>query len=149
MRTPSPRRRRRRLALLLFPALCAVLALTAACGDTIVNVPTTPTPVTPAPTKDRVEYHVIGNALGARVRYSSSVEGLNQTTTTLPFQAVITSSSADGAFLFLEATPSGYSALVQNPFVSVQIFVNGALFREAATTSVFNETITVSGTYRR
>ena len=58
-------------------------------------------------------------------------------------------SSADGTFLFLEATPTGYSALVQNPFVAVQIFVNGALFREAATTSALNETVTVSGTYRR
>jgi hypothetical protein len=127
-------------------------ALTLACGDTIVNLPTTPTPATPTPPvviKDRVEFHVTGNAIGARVKYSSSVEGLNQTTTTLPFQATLNSSSADGAFLFLEATPSGYSVLVSNPFVEVQIFVNGNLFREAATTSYLNETVTVQGTFRR
>ena len=126
-------------------------ALTIACGDTIVNVPTTPTPIptNPIPVKaDRVEFHVVGNAIAARVKYSSSVEGLNQVTTVLPFQTLINSNS-DGAFLFLEATPTGYSALVANPFVAVQIFVNGSLFREAATTSSFNETVSVSGTYRR
>jgi hypothetical protein len=125
-------------------------ALTLACGDTIVNVPTTPTPLptTPVVTKDVIEYHVTGNAIGAKVKYSSSVEGLNQTTTTLPFQTLITTSGTS-TFLFLEATPTGYSALVANPFVAVQIFVNGTLFRESATTSAFNETVSVSGTYRR
>ena len=125
-------------------------ALTVACGDTIVNVPTTPTPTTTTPvvTKDKIQFVAIGNALAARVKFSSSVEGLNQVTTTLPFQSTVTS-SADGTFLFLEATPTGYSALVVNPFVAVQIFVNGSLFREAATTSSFNETVSVSGTYRR
>ena len=144
MKYPRPRPR----TPLAFVAVALAAALTVACGDTIVNVPTTPTPISTAPVKDRIEYHVTGNALSVRVKYSSSVEGVNQVTTTLPFQSTLTS-SADGTFLFLEATPTGYSALVSNPFVAVQIFVNGALFREAATTSALNETISVSGTYRR
>ena len=126
--------------------------IVAACGDTVINIPSpspvdTPNPI-PVVTKDKIQFVVTGNAVSVKVKYSSSVEGLNQTTTTLPFQSTI-SSSADGTFLFLEATPSGYSALVVNPFVAVQIFVNGSLFREAATTSAFNETVSVSGTYRR
>jgi hypothetical protein len=73
---------------------------------------------------------------------------LNQTTTTLPFQEVVTFKS-DGSFLFIEATATGYNATVVNPFLSVQILVNGTLFREASTNSFFNETISASGTYRR
>jgi hypothetical protein len=135
--------------------LTLILALTLACGDTIVNLPTnpsalsaTPTTTTPVVTKDVIEFHVTGNANGAKVKYSSSVEGLNQTTTTLPFQTLITTSGSS-SFLFLEATATGYSVLVTNPFLAVQIFVNGQLFRESATTSAFNETVSVSGTYRR
>lgn len=133
--------------------LLILILLPLACDRTYYYNPTSPTNTTtvnttPVITKDKIEFHVIGNALGARVKYSSGVEGLNQITTVLPFQSTITSSN-DSIFLYLEAQATLFSGSVVNPFMDIQIFVNGNLFREASSNSSLLETISVSGTYRR
>ena len=137
----------------LFAGLLALVVLTlpAACGDTIVNVPTQPsnqTTTTPAVVKSTVEFRVVGNPLSVRVRFSSPAEGLSQFTTTLPYSISFTT-TADNLFLSLEATPISYSALTDYPFLSVQIVVNGSLFREATSNEFFLKTLSVNGTWRR
>jgi hypothetical protein len=97
---------------------------------------------------DQIDFRVLGNALGAKVRYSNTLDGLLQINTTLPFQISI-DSIKDSIFLSLEATPTGFSGATFSPFIEVQIFVNGNLFREASSSSVFLDTVSISGTYRR
>jgi len=124
-----------------------VLAL-AGCGDTIVNVPTAPTAPPPAaPVADLVQFRVDGNAASVRIRQSDPLNGLTQTTTTLPYVAGF-SNTQSFAFVSLEATPATFPLTVTAPFLSVQIVVNGTVFREASSVDR-TATIAVSGTYRR
>lgn len=106
--------------------------------------PTGPTTTGPI----RVEYRVTGNAAGARVRYSDSINGLAQVVTTLPFNTTITTNDSS-IFVSLEATPTSYPFLVTFPFLSIQIFTNGILFREASSSDAILNTLSISGTYRR
>ncbi len=136
----------------LLLALLAGLSLTvAACGDTIVNLPTTPsqtTPTTPAVVKSTIEFRVTGNATSVRIRYSSPTDGLAQVVTTLPYFTSFTTTS-DSLFLSIEATPISYSAITNYPFLSIQILVNGTLFREATSTDFLLYTISTQGNWRR
>jgi hypothetical protein len=136
---------------LLLP-LFAALVLTIGCGDTIVNVPTTPSqtapPAVPTVVSSRIEFRVTGNPTSVRVRFSSPAEGLAQIVTTLPY-SITFNTTADNLFLSLEATPIAYSALVNYPFLSVQIVTNGTLFREATSNEFFLYTLAVNGTWRR
>jgi hypothetical protein len=135
-----------RSILVIFVAL-----LVAGCGDTIINVPNQPSAVTSsttAATSNKLEFRVTGNASSARIRYSTPLDGLVQTTTTLPFFTSF-STKADDMFVSLEVTPVSYSAIVNNPFLSAQILVNNTLFREATSTDFFLYTISVSGVWRR
>jgi hypothetical protein len=128
-----------------------VALLVAGCGDTIINVPNQPSAVTSsttAATSNKLEFRVTGNASSARIRYSTPLDGLVQTTTTLPFFTSF-STKADDMFVSLEVTPISYSAIVNNPFLSAQILVNNTLFREATSTDFFLYTISVSGVWRR
>lgn len=129
-----------------------------ACSDTNIIVPTSPTsvypptgtnnPNVPVPvTTNKIEFRVTGNATGARIRYSNSNDGIAQVTTVLPFVFNITTNQ-QSIFLSLEATPTGYSSFTISPFVAAQIFVNGLLFRETASSDFLFTTITVSGTWR-
>jgi hypothetical protein len=52
-------------------------------------------------------------------------------------------------FVSLDATPTNYPVFVSVPFLSVQIFANGSLFREANSSSFLLSTISVSGTWRK
>ncbi len=128
-----------------------VALLVAGCGDTIINVPNQPSAVTSsttAVTSNKLEFRVTGNASSARIRYSTPLDGLVQTTTTLPFFTSF-STKADDMFVSLEVTPISYSAIVNSPFLSAQILVNNTLFREATSTDFFLYTISVSGVWRR
>jgi hypothetical protein len=134
--------------------LCVVLVCGAACRDTTViypgATPTAPTVSSGGTTRsgaDVVEFRVSGNATGARVRYSNTVDGLTQVVTTLPFLVTLTT-TAPSLFLSLEATPSGFPFTIGFPFLSAQIFANGTLFREATSSDFFLQTITVTGTWR-
>jgi hypothetical protein len=139
----------------LVAGLLPLLALTlAACGDTIVNLPTQPsnqattTGTTPAVVKSTIEFRVVGNPTSVRVRFSSPSEGLTQVVTTLPYSITFTT-TADTLFLSLEATPIAYSFLTDYPFLSAQIVANGTLFREDTSNEFLLRTIAVSGTWRR
>jgi len=143
-------------------SLCALtlsIALMGACSDTNIIVPTSPStlPVTPnSPTPNpsnpivlnhKVEFRVTGNALGARVRYSTSNDGLAQVTTVLPFVFNMTVTQPS-IFLSIEATPTSYG-FITFPFMSAQIFVDGLLFRESSSSDFLLSTITASGTWRQ
>lgn len=121
------------------------------CGDTVINVPTapreTPAPSTPAP-RSTIEFRVVGNAAAVRVRYSTPIDGLTQVVTSLPYGNSF-ATSATTMFLSLEATPIAYPLLSGNPFLAVQIVVNGALFREATANDTALNTLAVSGTWRQ
>lgn len=136
----------------------ALLFLVVSCSDTNIIVPTSPTsvvtnpnnpgnPNNPIVTQNKIEFRVSGNATGARIRYSNSNDGIAQVTSVLPFVFNITTNQ-QSIFLSLEATPTGYSSFTISPFVAAQIFVNGLLFRETASSDFLFTTITVSGTWR-
>ena len=133
--------------------LCAlVVALTVAgCGDTkIYNTsPTAPTPavVVPVVVKSTISFRVFGNASQVRIRYSTPIDGLTQVVTSLPYTNTFTSTDAS-MFLSLEGTPLVYP-VVLNPFFSVQIVTDGAVFREATSNDFTANTLAVSGTWRR
>lgn len=127
--------------------------LIAGCGDTIVNLPTTPTPTnqiptTPAVVRSTIEFRVTGNATSVRVRYSTPSDGLAQVVTTLPYSTAFTT-VVDSLFLSLEVTPIAYSLITNYPFLSIQIIANGALFREATSNEFILNPLSVNGTWRR
>jgi hypothetical protein len=127
------------------------LALITGCTRTYITTPTQPTSTTVTDTTNKVakvEFRVISNATSVKVRYSNERDGLVQTVTTTPFFTSFTS-TADNLFLSLEVTPISFSALVNYPFTSAQIFVNGDLFREVTSTDVLLYTISVNGTWRK
>jgi hypothetical protein len=135
----------------LFPVLLAFTLVTACSDVTSVenspnpNAPSDPTPPVSA---TRIEFRVTGNANGARVRLSNAIDGLGQVTTTLPYITSITTLDSS-MFLSLEATPTSYSYNTIYPFMSVQIFADGKLFREATSTDLLLNTLSVSGTWRK
>jgi hypothetical protein len=73
---------------------------------------------------------------------------LMQVTTTLPYLMTY-STNQSSIFLSIEATPHSYNFSVTSPFMVVQIFVNGLLFREASSNTFLLSTLTVSGTWRQ
>jgi len=123
------------------------------CRDTI-NVLPAPAPVpTPTPTATPVplnviEFRVNGNPSLAKVRYSDPVDGLTLVTTILPYSISI-STPQTTMFVSLDATPTSYPFSVNVPFMQVQIFANGSLFREANSSDFLLSTISVSGTWRK
>jgi hypothetical protein len=135
----------------LLVVVLAVLSMAWRCGDTIVNVPTTPsqTPTTPTPVpRTTIEFRVVGNASSARIRYSTPVDGLTQVVSSLPYVSSF-STTATTLFLSLEVTPLSYPLLSGNPFLAIQIVVNGAVFREATANDTTANTLAVSGTWRQ
>ena len=133
-------------------ALAVVVALSVACTRTYVTVPTTPTtlPTVPvvAATRATIAFRAIGTPSSVRVRYSSPSDGLNQIVTTLPWSGSF-DTTTDSLFLSLEGTPLSAGLFSSSPFFAIQIVVNGTLFREATSSSLLNETLTASGTWRR
>lgn len=135
-------------------ALIVALASIVGCRDTIIIPSPVPTPTptataspTPVPL-NVIEFRVNGNPSLARVRYSNPVDGLTLVSTTLPYEISIQTAQTT-MFVSLDATPTNYPITVDVPFLSVQIFANGALFREANSSSFLLSTISVSGTWRK
>jgi hypothetical protein len=128
-----------------------VALLVAGCGDTIVNLPTNPTPApptTPAVVKHTVQFRVQGNATSARVRYATPVDGLTQVVTSLPYFQTFTTTS-DSLFLSLDAMPLSFAVSVSYPFMSVQIVVDNTVFREASSQDFLASPLAVSGQWRQ
>ena len=124
--------------------------LLVACDYRIVDErsPTYPTPiVTTPPTPvidDLVEFRVTGDLGSAVVRVNNSLDGLSQSSSVLPFSQTLSIVGRESVFLSLDARGSG------SGFLYAAIFVNGYVFREASSQSLFtNPFIAVSGTWRR
>jgi hypothetical protein len=131
----------------------AALALGLSLGCNNVVQPTEspsgtvpPNSTVPRDQADTIEYRVTGNAQTVLVRFSTSVDGLSQISTTLPY-LVNFKSDRQSLFLSLEAVPISTPFTVLYPFLAVQIFTNGVLFREASTTA-YSTPVAVSGTWR-
>ena len=111
----------------------------------VANRPATTT--TPIVVKTSISFRVSGNPTQVRIRYSTPVDGLTQIVTSLPFLSTFTTTDTS-MFLSLEATPLVYP-VVLNPFLSAQIVVNGAMFREASSADFTTNTLAISGTWRQ
>jgi len=129
----------------LFAASLLVLAGALGCTDVDIEAPLAPSPTTPVVTRDRVEYRASGTSATVLIRYATADDGLTQLQTTLPFSVQFIN-ERPSTFLSVEATPVS-TAFVNFPFLSVQIYVNGTLFREASSTTY--GTVAATGTWRR
>jgi hypothetical protein len=110
--------------------------------------PLTPTPIVgnsnPPPIVDLAEFRVSGAIKTATVRVSNSLDGLTQTAAVLPFSQTLNLAGRDSVFLSVDARGLGFG------FLHVAIFVDGYVFREAASDSLFADPfVAVSGTWRR
>jgi len=94
--------------------------------------------------RDVIEYRVNGIAPSATIRYFNSFDGLTQVVTTIPFSTRVELKSTS-LFLSLDASTGPFNV---STFLSVQIFVNGIIFKEASTNGL-NPSLSVSGTYRQ
>ena len=108
----------------------------------------TPVPAVITPLSNIVEYRVQGNSIGAIIRYSNPIDGLTSVTTGLPY-AIQFATTQTTMFVSLEATPTGFPGTIFSPFISVQIFVNNILFREATSQEFVIRTISAGGTWRK
>jgi hypothetical protein len=105
--------------------------------------PTSPTPTpTPTPITNVIEFRVTGTSPSVRIKYYSSVEGMNIVTTSLPWSAKVSTKSTNVA-LSLEIMSLGDGFTEE--FLSAQLIINGVLFRESSTTG-FAPILTLSGT---
>lgn len=124
----------------------ALLTVVSCDRDEItINNPITPTDTT---VRNTIEFRVSGNPVLARIRHSTPVDGLTFVNTALPY-VIGMSTTQTTMFLSLEATPTQYPFSVTIPYMQVQIFVNGNLFREASSSDFSLNTISVSGTWRK
>jgi len=121
------------------------------CRDVVnVNQPSpTPSPTTtPTPALNVIEYRVSGNPSKVNISYSFPTDGLTLVTTVLPYD-ISYSTSSNTVFVSLSATPVSYTSGIFTPFLSVQIFANGNIFREATSSDFSFNTISVTGTWRK
>ena len=126
--------------------LLPVLLLLASCSDNdrrgLRDPPTEePTPIPPAPTPLRIDYRVTGTIPNTQITYFSSSQGTTQTTTDLPWFLSYQTTDAS-TFVYLAATAPTDNLLEGT--LTVQIFVDGVLFREARS-SGFTPSVTISG----
>lgn len=101
-------------------------------------------PQTPIVVDNVVEFRVTGVHPTALVQIQNPFDGLSQIDAVLPYSQEINLAGRDSAFLSLSARGSSFG------FLHVGIFVNGIVFREASSSSIFvNPVVTVAGTWRR
>lgn len=120
-------------------------------GDTRCPTCPSPNPPTPQPPNvgaNSIEFRVNGTPNATRIRFSNTTDGTTQVITSVPYSIVVTTNQ-NSLFISLDATPLSFP-IDDFPFLVVQIFVNGVLFREAVSSdATYMSTITVSGTWRR
>ena len=105
--------------------------------DPIIAPTPLPAPVVPT----RIEYRVTGTLPRAEITYVSSTQGTSQVTTELPwFLTYQTTQPSTFVYLGADGVLGGFT----EETVIVQIFVNGALFREARARG-FTPSVAVSG----
>jgi hypothetical protein len=139
---------RRQLLAALLTLLCGCTQVAYPPGSDTRKSPTGPTSPSPSTDEVKIEFRVNGNATNVRIRFSNAQDGLTQIITTMPWVTTLTTRD-DSMFVSLEATPISYSALTVFPFLSVQIFADGKLFRESTSNEFLLNTLAVSGTWRR
>jgi hypothetical protein len=112
--------------------LLLLLALAPGCDDNAPrpDPPIAPTPVTVPPpvVATRVEYRVTGSHRDVTITYTSSTQGTTVIRTDLPWFLTY-DTLAPHTFVYLQAAGSSFNT-IEGPLI-VQVFVNGALFREA------------------
>ena len=99
--------------------------------------PTAPSPPPAPPKVHDFEFRVTGTLRGVDVALNSTAEGTTSITTDLPWFATVRSTRTS-MFLSLAAQGLGFGTL------TVQLFVDGQLFREA-TSSGFDPRAAISG----
>ena len=110
--------------------------------------PTPPTTQPPSVGLNTIEFRVNGTPNTTRIRFSNTADGTTQVITNIPYSIIVTTNQTS-LFLSIDATPLSFP-VDDFPFVVVQIFVNGVLFREAVSSdATYMSTIAVSGTWRR
>lgn len=93
-----------------------------------------------APDKEhRIEFRVLGSVNTVDIAYASTEQGSNLVTTGIPWFALI-HTTLDEIFLSISASSFDFGTL------SIQIFVDGILFREANADG-FEPRVSVSGTW--
>jgi Mycobacterium membrane protein len=104
---------------------------------------TVPPPVVIVPT--HVSYRVTGTIPGVEITYANTAQGTTLVTTDLPwFASFDTTNSTTFVYLAAAAPPDN----VTDGSITVQIFVDGALFRESRA-SGFTASVAVSGEVTR
>ena len=135
----------------LLLGLIVFASLNGLCHDTIniTNPSPTPTPtVTPVVQFNIIEYRVTSNASSVKISYSFPTDGLTLITSVPPYDTSY-STTLNTAFVSLSATPVSYPFNILTPFLSVQIFANGNIFREATSSDFLLGTVSVNGTWRK
>jgi len=128
----------------ILSVLMAALVLSAGCvrDNTITTAkdqnPNSPTPIVPVVVTHTVEYRVLGTVNSATITASNSQEGMEITTSALPWFESI--KITKDTFLYLDAQSFEFGT------VQVQIYVDGVIFREAFSNG-FSPKIAVSGTF--
>jgi hypothetical protein len=121
------------------------LALAPACaknysGDQLVagdgGAPSAPSP---PPVQHTIEYRVVGQVSEATVSYGNAQQGTTDLVTLLPWAASFKTSRTT-LFVYLSAHS------FEEGVLRVQIFVDGDLYREAATDGLATSVVSVSGT---
>lgn len=139
-------------SIIVWTALFVIILAGCSRDRTYITLPASPssvptTPTTPVVVTNKIEFRVSGTATSVRVRYSTPLDGLSQTVTSLPFFASFNTTQSSH-FLSLDVTPLTFP-LVGQPFLSAQILVDGNLFREASSFDLTTSLLSVSGNWRR
>lgn len=131
----------------LFALAVAILLATSAacCVKTYYPTPTkggadaSPVAPTPLAVSHTIEFRALGTAPGVEITYGSAQEGTTVITTLVPWSASFKTTRTN-LFVFLTAKAQGFGHL------SVQIFIDGELFREADADALPGDLVQASGT---
>jgi hypothetical protein len=130
--------------LLALPLLGLMAGCTTLCGcseDKSVSV-IAPDPPAPPPAVHVIDFHVTGTDPGTvEITLTSSTEGTSTIRTNLPWFSTL-KTTRTSSFLSLQAKDRDFFSGT----ITVQIFVDGLLFREASVTG-FNPVAAIDGTW--
>jgi len=101
--------------------------------------PSTPTPTPPAVVRHTIEFRALGTTRSATLQFGSAQEGSTDLSTIVPWSSSFTTTRTT-LFVFITGRPDEFGFELR-----VQIFVDGELFREAASDG-FGAAASASGT---
>jgi|KBSMisStaDraftv2_1062788.scaffolds.fasta_scaffold00662_9 hypothetical protein len=91
------------------------------------SAPSTPTPTPPVVVRHTIEFRALGTTRAASLQYGSAQEGSTDISTIVPWSSSFTTTRST-LFVFITGRPDEFGFELR-----VQIFIDGELFREAAT----------------